>query len=152
MSAAIMNSSCTGDGGHMAVQQLAADRHDAERTAVLLALHFEEAAAELADPERWPTESIEAMFTDEDLGALVYKIRWVAKSNAILALVDEIDFPEAVDFEAVTLPAGERGVLCSLFRADRLPSVADPAEAMRGVLARLAGRPIISKSGCHDIS
>ena len=145
MSAAIMNGSGTGDGGHMAVLQLAADRHDAERTAVLLALHYEEAAAELADTERWPTETIEAMFTDQDLRSLVYKIRWVARSNGILALVDEIDFPEAQDFEAVGPPTGERGVLCSLFRADRLPSIADPAGALRGVLSRLAARPMISK-------
>ena len=145
MSAPITDGTAPGIDGHVGVLQLAADRDDAERTAVLLALHYEEAAAELADTERWPTESIEAMFTDEDLRALVYKIRWVARSNGVLTLVDQIDFPEAQDFEAVVPPTGERGVLCSLFRADRLPSIADPAGAMRGVLSRLAARPMISK-------
>lgn len=145
MSAAIMNGSPAGDGGYTGVLRLTADRYDAERIAVLLALHYEAAAVELADTERWPTESIEAMFTDEGLRALVYKIRWAAKSNGILALVDEIDIPEAQDFEAVVPPTGERGVLCSLFRADRLPSIADPAGAMRGVLSRLAARPMILK-------
>ena len=145
MSAAIMNGSTTRDGGHTGVLLLTANRYEAERIAVLLALHYEEAAVELADTERCPTESIEARFTDEDLRALVYKIRWVARSNGILALVDEIDFPEAQDFEAVVPPTGERGMLCSLFRADRLPSIADPAGAMRGVLSRLAARPMILK-------
>ena len=148
MSAAIMNGSPAGDGGHMAVLQLAADRHEAERIAVLLALHYEEAAAVLADTERWPTESIEAMFTDEGLRSLVYKVLWVARSNGILALVDEIDFPEAQDFEAVVPPTGERGVLCSLFKADRLPSVADPAGAMRAVLPCLYS----SRSGSLGIA
>jgi hypothetical protein len=142
MSAAITNGSTPGVGDRMAVLQLATGRDDLERTAVLLALHYEEAAAELADTERWPTESIEAMFTDEDLRALVYKIRWVARSNGVLTQVDEIDFPEAQDFEAVVPPTGERGVLCTLFKADRLPSIADPAEAMRAVLPCLySSRP-----------
>lgn len=142
MSASITNGSTPDVSGHMAVLQLAADRHGAERTAVLLALHYEQAAAELADTERWPTESIETMFTDEDLRALAYKICWVAQSNGILALVDEIDFPQAEDFEGTAPPTGERGVLCALFRADRLPSIADPARAMRAILPFLhSSRP-----------